>query len=135
MAIGWTTAGCRMTGELGDQRYRDLYGGYLALVEKTIAGHAENRLPELTKEYFAKTGEHPLLITVSRKDESGKWQVLLHSTDPSSAANLPAIHWAYSDTVHVHKGDNYVLLETNKTDKGDYKDGLCIRMAVRKSPR
>ena len=135
IAISMTTTGCQTAAGHSDQQYRNLYSGYRALVEKAIAEHTENQLADLTKQYFAKAEEHLILIRVSKQDESEKWQVLLQLTDPHTKKKLPKIHWADSANVHIHEGDNYVLLETNKTLKGNYESGLYITIAVSKSSR
>jgi len=133
--IGVISAESQPTGDSDAQRYGKLFSGYREVVVNAVTGHTENRLAELTKEYFAKAGEHPILIRVSRTDESGKWHLLLQSPDLKNHTKLPNIHWAEPEDIHFEEGDNYILLETGKTKKGNYEDGLYITMGFTKSPK
>ena len=131
--IGVISAESQPTGNSNSQRYRKLFSGYREVVVNAVAGHTENQLADLTKEYFVKAGEHPILITVSRTDESGKWHVLLQLIDSKDLTTLPIIHWSEPEDIHFKEGDNYILLETGQTKKGNYEDGLYITMGFSKS--
>lgn len=135
IVIGVFSAESQPAGDSNAQRYRKLFSGYREVVVHAVAGHTENRLADLTKEYFVKAGEHPILITVSRTDESGKRSVLLHSADAKDLTLLPSIHWTEPEDIHFKEGDNYILLETGQTKKGNYEDGLYITMGFSKSSK
>jgi hypothetical protein len=107
-----------------------LYYDYRALVTATINNKNEANLSRITDEYISKTGKKIFLITVSKLDPLGKWKVLLHKTNPGTP-KLPKIHYVSSKSVHIHKGKDFVLFESNKMN-GSYKDDIHIRIAIKK---
>ncbi len=115
-----------------DAKYQKLYYDYRALVTETINSSNEANLSRITDEYISKTGKNIFLITVSHLEPSGKWNMLLHKTDPNTSIGLPKIHYKYSETVHIHKGKGFVLCESNKTRDRAYTDNIHIRMAIKR---
>lgn len=114
-----------------DAEYQKLYYDYRALVTETINSNNEAHLGRITDEYISKTGKNIFLITISKLNASGKWNVLLRKTDPNTSIKLPKIHYASSRTVHIHEGKDFVLCESNKT-AGSYKNDIHIRIAIKK---
>ena len=49
---------------------------------------------------------------------------MLHKTNPGTP-KLPKIHYVSSKSVHIHKGKDFVLFESNKMN-GSYKDDIHI---------
>lgn len=133
--IGSVATGSQPTENPDDQRDQKLFNGYRNVVMNAIAEHTETHLADLTKEYFVKAGKHPILIRVSKMDESGNWQVLLQSTDPEDRTVLPKINWAETKKVNIYDGENYILMQSGKIDKRNYEDGLYITLAITKSTR
>lgn len=139
----FVVAGCSRTGnrvaqpnnvpvaESADTEYQKLYYDYRAIVMEAIKNNEEANLSSITGGYATKTGKNIFLVTISRFDFSGKWRVLLHKTDPSTSIMLPKIHYASSESVHIHKDKDFVLCESNKTN-GRYKDNIHIRMAIKR---
>ena len=132
IAMGIVMAfGCRATKlRSGDANYKDIYYRYRALVEKAITTGAEIRLPQMTTDYFNKTGRSVLLITVSKRDPQGKWLVLLNEFPAARQTKLPEVHYREPEDVHIYKTENYVLLQTGKSNNRDYPGGLYISMAI-----
>ena len=124
---------CRATAfRSEDATYKDLYCRYRALVEKAITTGEESRLSQMTADWFNKTqtGKSVLQITVSKRAPQGEWRVLLRELDVTSKIKLPQIHHREPEDVHIYKTENYILLETGKSENGDYPGGLHIRMAI-----
>jgi len=144
MLLFFVAAGCvRTTNELTQPtnvsaedyaaaEYQKLYYDYRALVTTAIKNNDQANLNRITDEYANKVGKDIFLVTISRLDSSGKWSVLLHKTDPNTHISLPKIHYAYSERVHIHKGKDFVLCESNKTENRTYADNIHIRMAIKR---
>lgn len=115
-----------------DVDYQKLYYDYRALAVTAIKNNREANLDRITDEYIKKTENRIFLITVSKLDSLGKWNVLLHKTDPDTSIILPKIHYAYSERVHIHKEKGFVLCESNKTKNRTYRDNIHIRMAIKR---
>lgn len=126
-------AGCLLSAdkEPTDTDYQKIYYDYRALVMAAVKNKEETMLPNITDKYARKKGVDFYLVTISKLNPKGKWEVLLRKTDPSVSINPPKINFAPSDKVYIYKGKNFVLLESNKIDR-KYKDNLHIRLVVKR---